>query len=44
MIQVLNSFNSFFVQFFGILSYKAKIKKYFIMFKSFAKSLEDKIL
>ena len=43
-IQVLNSFDSFFAQFFGILSHKARQKQKLPTLESLAKSLEDEEL
>lgn len=43
-IQVLNSLNSFFTQFLGILCYKAKKKAVLLILENLAKCLEDKKL
>ena len=44
LIQVLNSLDSSFAQFIGILSQKARTKEKLPTLESFAKSLEDKEL
>lgn len=43
-IQVLNSLDSFFMQFFNILSYETREKEKFFSLESLTKSLEDKKL
>ena len=44
IFQVLNSFDSSFTQFLGILSHKAREKKKLLSLKSLAKFLENKKL